>query len=380
MTTLEHRALHLDGVPLALSPSGFLSARAYTSPGFFDLEMAELFPRSWCFAADLDQLQRPGDFVATRLGYEPVVVVRAADGLLRAFSNVCTHRAALVCEGAGNCGARMTCPYHGWSFNLDGSLANVTYRNSFDTPVVDDELGLPEFRVGVWERFVFVNVTGDAVPLLQWLGDAPEYFAHHRLSGGTCTARRADEFPFNWKTFVDNGFDGYHTPFVHPQTAERRINTSQVDMWRGANSTTSKSYYPWREEYLARLSTVLPGLEGRWRTGSKVMAIHPHVLLAAFPDGSSFISWTTPLTLESTLVRMNSYSPHAEDARATPSAPDGRSVFEEDVDICLGVNAGMKSRFYRPGPQHRFELQAQHFQRWLVELLAQIAVERGVAR
>lgn len=365
----------LDGVPLRLSPSGFLDARAYTSPGFFDVEMREVLPRSWCFAADTDALARPGDFVATRIGMEPVVVVRDGAGRIRAFSNVCPHRASLICEGSGNCGARLTCPYHGWTFHLDGRLANVTYRSLFDTPVVDDDLRLPELRTAVWERFVFVNVTGDAAPLAEWLGDAAEWFRFHRLSEGICRSRTSTEFPFNWKTFTDNGFDGYHTPFVHAETAERRIDTSGVQMWRGVNGTTSKSHYPWRGEYLARLPTVLDGLEGPWRVGSKVLAIHPHVLLAAMPDGSSFVMWTTPLALERTLVRINTYSPHEVDARAVPPSPEGRTVFDEDVDICLGVNAGMRSRFYRSGPQHRFELQAQHFQRWLMDAVVQVCAE-----
>src|SRR5262249_49474347 len=120
-----------DGVELTVPVDAFMDPAGYRSRRLFELEMREVFPRSWVFVGDLAQIPRAGDYLTEMIGYEPVVVLRDDHAQVRAFSNVCPHRASLLVEGGGNCGTTMTCPYHGWAFKLDGKLSGIPYRREF---------------------------------------------------------------------------------------------------------------------------------------------------------------------------------------------------------------------------------------------------------
>ena len=125
-----------DGIVIEPPPDdSFMDPAGYFSEKLFDLEMRVVYPRSWVFVGDLSQLRKPGDYVTETIGTEPVMVVRGRDGTLRAFVNVCPHRASTLVEGSGNCGRALVCPYHGWTFHLDGRLAATPHPRGFVEPV-----------------------------------------------------------------------------------------------------------------------------------------------------------------------------------------------------------------------------------------------------
>ena len=141
-----------DGVVIEPPPDdSFMDPAGYFSQKLFDLEMRIVYPRSWVFVGDLSQLRSPGDYLTETIGTEPVMVVRGRDGELRAFVNVCPHRASTLVEGTGNCGRTLVCPYHGWTFHLDGRLAATPHPRGFVEPVDRSAYGLRDVKEDVRE-------------------------------------------------------------------------------------------------------------------------------------------------------------------------------------------------------------------------------------
>ena len=126
------------------APAVTLPARAYTDPAIFERERRELFAKSWVPVCTTAQVIEPGDFVATSIAGEPVIVIRGDDGELRALSNVCRHRASLLVRDAGNCPRVLRCPYHGWTYGHDGQLVGVPEARGFDD-LDRSAVALPQF-------------------------------------------------------------------------------------------------------------------------------------------------------------------------------------------------------------------------------------------
>ena len=194
--------------------SGTLPNDWYTSPELFDLELRTLFRRVWTCVGRVEQVAKPGDYFTTEVANEQVVVVRGRDGGLRALSNVCLHRAGPVAIGDGSRKA-FQCPYHGWSYELDGRLRRcqgMEGTEDFDPA----GLRLPEFRVDTWGPLVWVTLEDWAPPLAEWLSDITPRLANYRLDELEYVGGRTWTIECNWKMYVDNYMEGYHIPFIHP--------------------------------------------------------------------------------------------------------------------------------------------------------------------
>jgi choline monooxygenase len=188
----------------------------YVEPAVLRLEQERIFRRVWQYVGRTDQAAGPGAFFAGRAGDVPVVVVRQRDGGLRAFVNVCRHRGSLVCEGEGR-RETLQCPYHAWTYDLDGSLRSAP-RAELEDGFDRDELGLVPVAVGSWGPFVFVNPDRDAVALEETLGELPSLLAaggidvdalrfHHRIESA---------YDANWKVCCENYLECYHCQVAHP--------------------------------------------------------------------------------------------------------------------------------------------------------------------
>ncbi len=202
-----------------------LASRFYTEPSVLALEKEKIFLRTWQLVGTLSQpcgevngtkrtIADPESYFTMDLAGEPVVVVRDAAGKLRAFSNVCRHRAGPIAEGAG-CRKVLNCAYHGWTYALDGRLIG--------TPEVDgmeffdrSTMGMVPLRCETWEQFIFVNFAPQGPTLAEYLGNIPELAREFPFAGLALTERRDYIVNCNWKVYVDNYLEGYHIPIVHP--------------------------------------------------------------------------------------------------------------------------------------------------------------------
>lgn len=356
-----------DGVVIKPPPDGsFMDPAGYFSEALFELEQRVVFPQSWVFAADLSMLKEPGDYVTETVGTEPVVVVRDRDGQLRAFLNVCPHRASTLVEGAGNCGRRLVCPYHGWTYELDGRLVGIPRQKGFAGGIDPEAHGLREAAVDVWEQFVFVNVSGDAPPLLEWLHPLPEQLADHGLSAPSRVYEIDDLVDSNWKIMMDNAFCDYHLEFVHAESIGVYADPSSIteEIWDYTGRLTTR----WTPEQLSAIG-VRPGLTGSAAVGAFAYSVFPNWFIAAFPNGGASVMWWTPVSLRRTRARVWNYSPDP-DGDHRSDFEQLRAVQREDYAICEKVQQGLTSRLYRPGPQHYLELRIRGFQHRLMTILA----------
>jgi len=200
-----------------------LAAPRYFAKETFEEEKKRIFSSTWQVVGHVHQAASPGDYFTFDLIGEPLLIVRGDDGVLRAFYNVCRHRAGNPAEGCGN-RKLFRCGYHGWTYRLDGALL-VTPEFDGVEHFDPKEHGLIPVQVQEWFNLVFVNLDPEAMPLAEFLGELPaqtEKFDFRRMK---FFERRTYDMKCNWKTYVDNYLEGYHLPSVHP-ALNRELNYS----------------------------------------------------------------------------------------------------------------------------------------------------------
>jgi len=199
---------------------GHINPQVYTDQSIFDAEMREIFGRTWLFLVHESQLKKRGDFFTTFMGLDPVLVTKQGDGSLKAMLNVCRHRGMRVCTLEQGNQKMFTCPYHGWSYSVDGSLGSVPFEEDFPDSFDRTKLGLREIRIESYRGLVFGNFDPDAPSLEDYLGDMKHYIDAHfaRREGGTEVISGVHKWQIraNWKIpseqFVS---DMYHTFTLH---------------------------------------------------------------------------------------------------------------------------------------------------------------------
>lgn len=194
-----------------------IPADRYVTQEFFDREMEKIWKNSWQWACREEHIPSAGDYYVYEVGPFSTIVVRQRDGGIKAFVNSCLHRGTKLrpCEGEGSA-ENLRCPYHGWTWDLDGGLASVPC--AWDFPHVEPEkYGLPEVAVGLWGGFVFVNLNPDPQPFDDYMGVLPEHFANWDLSKRYVSLHMAKELNCNWKTAMEAFMESYHVYETHPQ-------------------------------------------------------------------------------------------------------------------------------------------------------------------
>ena len=205
----------------ALDAGHTLPARWYTDAAVFAAEKERIFHRAWQYAGHTAQVAKPGDFITTKLGDIPIVIARDVDGALRAYANVCRHRGSeVVLECSGN-RKTLQCHYHGWTYNLDGTLRNAPRANE-QASFVKENLGLIPFAVETWGPMIFVKPNRTEGSLRDIIGDLPTTFARAGVDLARLRMYRQDvyEIASNWKIIIENFNECYHCPIAHPAFSE----------------------------------------------------------------------------------------------------------------------------------------------------------------
>lgn len=216
-----------DGAPVALTTESYrflgdedLPFARYTSPEFYRAEIEKLWPRTWQWACREEHIPNPGDWYVYDVGPYSALVIRGADGKIRAFVNSCPHRGMQFAD-AGSCGRGkqfVRCPFHGMSWNLDGSLREIPCRWDFPH-VTDEEFRLTELPIGIWGGFVFVNFDQGAAPLEEYLEVLPAHFAEFAwpLEERYVALHMHKILPGNWKMCMEGFLEAYHVLATHPE-------------------------------------------------------------------------------------------------------------------------------------------------------------------
>jgi choline monooxygenase len=356
-----------EHAPLARAST--IPASWYVDARIADLERLSVFSKSWQLVARTEQVKAPGEFVATTVAGEPVVVVRGNDGALRAFYNVCRHHAAAVVTQPCGQASLLHCPYHGWNYGLDGSLKGMPEFEgveNFDRA----KNGLVPIRVETWECFVFINLDPDAVSLGEFLGGLVKRVAPLGISKLHHFDRRTYHINCNWKVYVDNFLDGgYHVPHLH----------------KGLSSVLDYKQYTIENEdrYCLQSSPMVASdadaATGSTRKGDRAWYFwqHPNLMINCY-DGYMDANLVIPVDVDHCTVIFDFYFRDISDASREyneQSVNVGNRVQEEDLGICEDVQRGLKSRAYRAG---RLSVRREAGEQLFHRLLA-ADLKRGIA-
>jgi phenylpropionate dioxygenase-like ring-hydroxylating dioxygenase large terminal subunit len=209
-----------------------VSIERYFARDWHEREVEKIWRKCWQLACRVEQIRNTGDHIVYDIVHDSLIVVRTASGEIRAYVNSCLHRGTML-RTEGGCVDRLRCPFHGWTWTLDGKLSVVP--GQWDFPHVDKAaLDLPEAKVGIWGGFVFVNFDPACEPLESYLENLPAHFADFRLEDRYLAAHVAKIMPCNWKLAMEAFVEAYHVASAHPQVLPYYGDTNtQYDVWPG---------------------------------------------------------------------------------------------------------------------------------------------------
>lgn len=294
-----------------------------------------MFGRAWLFLGHEGEAPQPGDWIANDLAGHRLLAVRDTDGILRAFHNVCRHRAGpLVAGTSGHCDGELVCGYHGWRYALDGRLRAATgfgAAEGFDPR----EFGLLGLRLELWRGLAFVTLDPDAAPLADHVAPLEALLAARGLAIAAPALRRSHDLACDWKTYVENYLEGYHIGAVHPALA-RELGAAEyqvrvegdvvVQQAAGVNDGPQAGVWGW---------------------------LWPNLGVNVYRDGA-MIERITPVGPGRT--RLDYLFLHDDGAGALGEAFEASDrLTAEDADICRAVQANLSAGAYEQGvlsPRH----------------------------
>jgi phenylpropionate dioxygenase-like ring-hydroxylating dioxygenase large terminal subunit len=355
----------------------------YANERFFREEQDKVLRPSWQIVCHLNDIPRPGDFHTFEFLDESVVVVRGKGGGVKAFANVCRHRAARLLDGpTGHC-ARIVCPYHAWTYALDGRLIAAPYPETYPALNVDQQ-GLAPFQVEVYRGFVFVRLEGEGPSVAEMMApydhELEPYRFEEMVPFGRVTLRpRA----VNWKNISDNYSDGLHIPVAHPGLTRLfgkgygvEAETWVDKMWGQLIDEPSRN--PSERMYQRTLPDAdhLPPERKRLWTYFKLW---PNQAFDIYPDQVDFMQFI-PVSPTRTMIREIAYA--LPDERREMRAARylnwriNRQVNAEDTELVARVQQGMASRTFTAGPLAVTEVSLRSFGRKMRALIPQARLAR----
>ena len=340
-----------------------LPNEAFTDPAFLELERKYLFARAWVFAGPLSDAPDPGDVTCVDVAGRPLFMATGRDGATRVYHNVCPHRGArLVVEDRKNAAA-LTCPYHGWTFGLDGGLRT---RPHYHGPLEHDREGsgaerdgLFEVRSAVWHDWVFVNIDGEAPPFEEYMAPAMKEYERWNLEGFRRARYRPFTFHANWKLAVENFCDNYHVFMVHPALHDMQAPRDRFGM-RPDGVHMFNNYViggEGRGLTLDPAGPMLPDVAGLPEDLGKTSPfcnLFPNATMALFPSNVEFFLFE-PVAVDETVMHVWFY--FAEEAADTPEHRAARDkvvdewtlLNAEDSGICRRLQEGRSCDAYDGG-------------------------------
>ena len=350
----------------------------YHDPEFFELEKEVIFRRQWLLVGHASHVSEPGDYLARDLVGERVFVIRGRDGVLRAFDNVCRHRASPVVTGtSGKCSGQIVCPYHGWRYGFDGKLKGVPEEESFPG-LRKSEVRLPQLDLEEWMGFIFVRFAREGDRVADLMAENEEEASHYRFAQmQPCGPVRVLQCDFNWKLFSENDSEGYHVSVGHPGL-RRLFGSSYIeDFERGDGSQAysqlrEQESSAWGERMYQRLLPEVPHLPERLQRAWVYYGLFPAAVIQVSPDVADCyqVLPTGPDTSQMMTFRVGLPDDRRE-MKAARYLSDRitRRVVREDFAFCRSTNEGVRSGRYAGGPLSDHESGVRFFRDRLRELI-----------
>ncbi|HMD43712.1 MAG TPA: aromatic ring-hydroxylating dioxygenase subunit alpha [Candidatus Acidoferrum sp.] len=351
-----------------------LPARYYTDAGIFHQELEQFFFQKWICAGRGEQLASPGDYFLCEVGGESVIVTKDSSGTLRAFYNVCRHRGTRICgETHGTFAGRIQCPYHAWTYGLDGKLLGAPHME--DAGFQHGNYPLHSVDVDTWDGHLFLNLSSQKPQsLAMQLADLPEKFAPWQMQELRIYKRIVYNVKANWKLIVINYNECMHCPVLHPLLS--RI----TNYLSGENEIPNSSYIGGSMGFRDNAQTMsmdgaihreyLPGLSESARKQTLYYTIYPNLFLSLHPDYMmTHTLW--PVAPDATRVICEWHFHPSEMNKPDFQAEDAVAFWDrtnrEDWGISELSQLGISSRAYVPGPYSPREALPAAFDKLIVE-------------
>lgn len=366
--------------------AAMLPAACYTDPAFFEFEQQVVFPRQWLCVGRVEQVATAGDCLTASPAGEPILVVRAEDGDIRAFSAVCPHRGAMI---TGCSGRHFRCPLHFWSYDLTGALAGAPRTSAEELRALRETVRLASIKVALWHGFIFVNLDGKAPPLAPSLAKVEPFWTGYDDLVAVPPRLADTPLPWNWKVHVENFTDAYHPEFVHRGTHDfapsvgidggvkftpmapgdnaivRLVPLIRPDGGMMADGWGEPSAFP-------PIETLPPEQRSRL-----VFVMIPPSMTMVFAPQAVAYTLVSPVGAVGTLASSDRQTaggwllPRSTrllpdfDARAALVLQGGGKIWAQDVPLNLGMQAGKASAFVPRGVYLPIETTLVQFNAWL---------------
>jgi phenylpropionate dioxygenase-like ring-hydroxylating dioxygenase large terminal subunit len=349
----------------------------YSDPDFFELEKQSIFRTSWQLVCHISDIPKVGDYHCFDLLGESVVAVRATESSVRSFHNVCRHRASRLLDGQkGHCGRRITCPYHAWTYTLDGKLVGVPHRDTFRNFDAAQH-SLVALEQEIFGGFIFVRFESGLPGVREMFGPYADELALYRMEDlvpqGRVTLRPRE---VNWKNVADNYSDALHINVAHPGLTRLFGHSYGIEaqpwadkMWGQLRDAPSRNWSERHYQHLLPPVSFLPPERQRLWTYFKLW---PNVAFDVYPDQIDFMQFV-PVSPTQTMIREIAYV-HADERREMRAARYlnwriNRKVNLEDKALIERVQAGMGSSSYTVGPLSDNEVCLRSFTRRMHNLI-----------
>ena len=277
-----------DNVSTPFDEARAMPPAVYTSEAFHDAELENVFKKSWFCVGRASALAKPGDYVTCELAGQPIIVLRDKDNVLRAYSNVCRHRMSTLLHGRGNA-KTIVCPYHAWTYNLDGSLRGAPAMNA-NKAFCKEHYSLPDIACEDWLGWVFITLNPNAPPVSDELSEVAELISGYDMTRYTETFFEEHLWDTNWKVLAENFMESYHLPVCHAGTIG---GLSKLDEMICPPGRRAFNYHTILKDESLRIAMAHPTndrLHGDERRTTYLLAIYPSLLITLTPGYFWYLS------------------------------------------------------------------------------------------
>ncbi len=355
-------------VALPFEQARAMPKSVYTDPDFTRLEEQHIFAREWLCAGRAESLPNPGDYMTLKIAGEPVIVLRDGEGALRAMSNVCRHRMSTLLEGRGNTRS-IVCPYHAWTYNLDGRLRGAPAMGKNEAFCKTD-IALPHVRCEDWLGWIMVTLNPDAPPPAEALKGVSDLVGQFGMENYHEAFRQEFRWATNWKVLAENFMESYHLPVCHAGTIGHTVDLMKMTCPEG--EAAFNYHYIIKNDALD-LTLAHPSntrLEGDDRRTTWLLSIYPSLMITLTPGYFWYLSLTPDGPGHVNVLYGGGLAPEfVSDPKSQEHFARLQALLDEvnleDKGCVEKVYRGLCAGLSEPGPLSHLERPNYDFARWI---------------
>lgn len=364
------------GVRKPLREAETLPPECYLSEEFYERELSNIFMKCWNLIGREDFIKNPGDYFTRALVGVSMIIMRGPDMKIKAYINSCRHRGTKLLEGTGQC-AEIRCPYHGWTYNIDGTLRAFNAMEEA-RDLEPENFGLLDVKLDTWSGFIFVNFDPDCISLKEFLGNFGDYTDSYGWEDMVTVGHRETVIKTNWKSYVENSMEPIHLPLVHRKSIGH-VFASRPAGWEFIHGDPGE--FTIMHTITDKSRAVLPGdegfehipnLRGTAAEGTQYIHINPCTTIGAdldcmwfknmVPEGPHMVRNIAAFCFPKSVVEQPDFN------RIIPNYMKRfYLVIDEDNSIAETQFAGLKSLFAPRGRFSHYEHNVHRFDNWVLD-------------